>query len=589
MRERTKEGTVLVVFGEEMPRGWLKSCRRYEVIVATPQLQREVEGAGLLFVSIEPLVGAGSIYEARSLFEKLSYLKFADGTRITTSFLYKGYELWWIHADSLYSYFCLPYTQYKDLLAYLKNFQVVHFYRPPYGNLFARYLQAYGSEIQILRSGSFRSRAFLPFGVVLQIVITLLYLPILIAKKHHLMIYTGDKFEKGKDYDVRMKFIYEELRRKGLPFVEFIRSLESWKTVVQHALIRKRPVIYSEAVSFVGQSLSILSGGRSRAKRELAVRLATPQADPETRFRLLVASQYLPAIYDDIWAIRIMKWILRTIGVQAAFIPAATERNLHSVLGCKLNAIPTVGIMHATASRHYNMYDFMPGFDGEQTFSVDAYGLWSEWWRGYYLKDNKTYKPGQLHISGPMRPLQPARTSTAVVSVKGGSRKVLFISEQLGVPAEAIPYLLALLDAKNISLHLKFRSYRDGFEDWLREHRPDVWNRIDQGRVFRGGMDEAIAECEVAVGSHSTATLEFLLQLKPAILYATRKWGDYFELKSFNSKHSFIAETPQKLLKLIEESRDIPPATLKELQNRFFGDPYKNGSAWVVAEMEKFL
>lgn len=578
--------TALVVFGEELPRGW-QSGNPYDIVVASEQLRSQVQAAGLEWEDIETFVEPGSIYEASAFAEELSRLTLPNGSRITKSCVYKGYELWWMNYNNLFHYFCLPYTQYKKLLMHLGDFKNVYFYRAPYASLFSCYLQARRSKVTVLPERGLRSPAALPFGVLLQILLTLISLPILVIQRHRLMVFTGDKFEKDRDYDFRLKFIYEELRRKNTPFVEFIRGLEPWRMVVRHAFTRGRPVVYSEAVAFIGRFISILSGGQFRARREFGPHLFSTEDDTENRFKQSVAMQYLLTAYDDIWAIRIMKWILRITGVKAAFVPAALERNFHTVLGCKLNTIPIVGILHGVSSCHYNIYDFMPGFDGEKSMSVDIYGLWSEWWREYYLKNSSAYKPEQFHVSGPMRPLElKNRNPDARASEPTGRLKVLFIGEQLGYPTEVLPYLLKLLETEDIDLHIKFRFYRDSFEEWLKRNHPEL---LTGRKILRGNMQEAISLCDVAVGSHSTAVLEALLQLKPVVFYDTQKWGDYYELNEYDKAHSFFAESPEELIQKIHKTRSVSVETLKDLQTRYFGDPYQNGSAWVVAELEKFL
>ena len=563
-----KQEKVLVVFGEELPKGDLG---QYDIVLDGERLQEFIE--------------AGSIYEASAFAEELSRLKLDDGSRIAKSFIYKGYELWWIYYDSLFLYFCLPWTQYKKLLEYLKDFKSIYLYRPPYKSLFFCYLKAYGCETGILQETGFKSPSFLPFGIFIQILITLLCIPILMVCKRRTMVFTGDKFEKSRDYDFRMKFIYENLRQKNIPFVEFIRSLESWKMVLQHMFIRKRPVVYSEAVAFVGKFFSILSSKPY---------FSTLEQDPESKFKFLVATHYLKSIYDDIWAIRIMKWILRATGIRVAFITAANERNFHSVLGCKLNAIPTVGILHGVASRYYNGYDFLPGFDGEKMLSVDKYGLWSEWWKKYYLKYSKAYKPEQLYVSGPMRPLENSKRSDLNTDSKGltlnsGPIKVLFLAGQLTVPQEAIPYLLKLVENKNLSICITFRTPRDDFEKWLRNHHPEILEKIGQENILYGNIHKIIAQCDVVVGAYSTGVLEALLQLKVPIFFRTQKWGDYYSLKEYDEKHSFFAENSVELIEKIKNTPSVSTDTLKDLRERYFGDPYKNGSKWVVDQLENDL
>ncbi len=575
--------TALVVFGEELPREW----RRFGTVIASKKLQPALQAHGAAFIDLGTLVGPGSIYEASALLEELSYLKLADGTRITKSFLYKGYELWWIHYDDLFIHFCLPYTQHKKLLEYLKSFESVDFYRPPFKSLFSCYLQAHGVRTTMLREPGLKSPAFLPFGVFLQMILTLLFLPVLMISRRRLMVYTGDKFEKDKDYDFRMRFVYEELRRKEIPFVEFIRGLQPWGTVLQHAFTRRRPVIYPDAVAFVGRFVSILSGGQSRARREFGAHRFSSEPDSEKRFKLLVATQYLLGVYDDIAAIRIMQSILRVIGVKAAFITAASGRNFHAVLGCKLNAIPTVGIMHGVASRHYNVYEFMPGFDGEKMLSVDEYGIWSEWWKAHFKEYSKAYKPGQVYVSGPMRPLLK-RYDESAQTASNGALRVLFVSEEMAVPQEVLPYLNRLLQQKDIELTLKFRPTKDGFEQWLLQHEPDILKR-ENIRIVKGSMQDAIEHADVAVGCQSTGVLEALLQLKAPLYFRTQKWGDYYSLKEYDKQHSFFAESPEELVEKIRNVRSVPPEALKDLRKRYFGDPYKNGSAWVVDRLQKYL
>lgn len=561
---KKEKQSALVIFGKDLPKKKLAWWKQFDVVLTGDKL--------------EEFIDPGSIYEASTFAEELSCLKMPDGTSISKSFIYEGYELWWIHYDSLFLYLCLPYTQYKRLLQYLKDFKNVYFYKPTFKTLFSSYLEAYGCKMTILREPGLKNLFFLPFGIMVQILLTFISLPILMIKRPKLMVFTGDKFEKSTDYDSRMIFIYQELCQKNLQFVEFIRSLESWKTVLKHAFVRKRPVIYSLAVAFIGKFVNFKSFD-----------IKVSMNEPNDKFKLLLAISSLKSVYDDVCAIRIMRWILHIIGIKTAFIPAATERNFHTVLGCKLNSIPTVGILHGVASRYYNLYDFLPGFNGEKMLSVDKYGLWSEWWKEYYLKNSKAYNQGQLFVSGPMRPLLPKSANLDQSIKQDNLIKVLFVSEQVAVPNEVFPYLKTLLKTENISLHLTFRPYRDGFEIWLKDNHPEIFDKFGEDKILRKGIYDAISKCDVIVGSYSTGVLEALLQLKIPLFFRTQKWGDYYNLKNYDKKQSFFAENPDELAEKIKNSRSVSPDAIKDLRERYFGDPYKNGSKWVVDQLEKVL
>jgi len=572
---------VVVLFANELPKKGSKWWEQFDTLVASKKFESLARQYKLTFIDIESILDPGSVQEASELVRKLSLLKTSDGRRLSKIINYRGFELWWIHYDDLMYKYCLPYTEHHKLLKYLRDFSYICLYNPPSSSLFRYYLQAHSLKHQILNTSS---KKLPPLGIIIQVVLSFPFLLWLIMRRPRLMVWTSDLFDPPRDFDFRMRFIYEELKKKKIKFVEFIRSMESSQTVVSHALKRKRPVIYSFAINKLTYYLANILD--KKYKKKLSSIKPQLEDDPINRFWFGVASSYIYGTSGDIWSIRVIKLILKFIGVKVAIVPAAHSRNFHEVLACKLSKIPTVGILHGVPSKNYPVYDFMPEFDGEKTLSVDKYGVWSLWWKEYYLKNSRAYRSNQMFVSGPMRPLQ--HTDSYIVPT-GQSIKVLFASEQLASPKEILPYLVELMATKDIFLYYKFRPYRDGFEEWLKINRPDILKRMDTSKIMRGSMAEAIAQCDVVVGSHTGGVLEALLQLKPMIFFLTKKWGDYFELKSFELGRSFIAENPQELLTLIRKSKDISEKTLKELQFHFFGDPYMNGSKWVVNEIEKLL
>jgi hypothetical protein len=551
----------LIVFSQTLP----EEVKIFDIIVAPQALENAVRESGTDYRPLEAYIETESIYEASALAEDLSRLSLPNGTRLVKSFIYEGYEIWWGHYTNLFTRFCLPYTRYKKLFYFLKDFNRVHFHDAPLEKIFSCFFSAYGIEYESNSKSLTGSR--LSFGILIQILLSLLYIPMLILHKRSILLSTGDKLEPSRDFDFRMRFIYEELRKRNLPFSEFVRSLESSKTILNHAWVRRRPVLYTEAIVFIGRFISYISGGRRKANRLYNPQTFASVADKELRFRLEVATQYMLNVQDDVASIRILKWLIPKFGIKSAIIPATTERNFHTVLACKLNGIPIVGILHGAASRHYNVYEFMPAFDGEKRMTVDKYGVWSQWWKKYFETYSKAYAPEQIIVSGHMRPVQ--KKSVERTEFSKGRIKVLFVSEVVAIPLEVMPYLDALLDTQEFDVFIKFRATHDNFEMWLKENRPDILFKIDSDHLLKGTMHEAIEASFV--------------------FFNTRKWGDYFDMKLFSNEYKFFAEDVESFLSCIRQGIDIPVEVLRKLRERFFGDPYRNGSSWVIDQIEEHI
>lgn len=587
-----EKDSVLVIFKENLSEKEERKLRNFTKgghVISSIKLRDRIESLGIKWKSLDSLVDGGNIYEANELLKELSLIKNSDGIKISKSFIYKGYELWWINYNNLFLYFTFPYTRYKRFLEHLKNFQKVYLFEPPFKSLFSCYLRANKIDFSVVDTSRSKVLTILPFGIIVQIVLTLISIPFLVLLRQKVMMFTGDKFEKSKDYDFRMKFLYEELRKKKIPFVEFIRSLESWKNIIVHAVRRRRPVIYPEAIVFVARFLSYVSFGHIKSKKLYGSNMFIEDSGADSKFESLVSTQYLRGVYGDVWAIRITKWLLTLIGVKSSIIMGATERNFHAIIGSKLNKIPTTGVLHGFASSNYNVYDFQHTFDGEKSFSLDKYGLWSDWWKEYYLKNGNAYKENQLFVSGPMRPFDIKDFENFDSEKSSSVTKVLFVPGELAPPEEVFEYLLELMKQKDFSVHLTFRPYRDQFENWMKENKPKFLEEFDKDKILLGNIHNCISKCDVVVGTYSTAALEALFHLKPVLLFKTSKWGDYFDLKEYKSEVDFYNESPEKLVESINRSKNISKDELLKLQSRFFGNPKKNGSKWVVDEVERDL
>ncbi len=571
-----QEGTALAVFDRELP----QTGGDVSVLVGPGELREMAQERGFEFVDLDELRAPESVYEGADLMKEISTLAYPSGRRIASAVVYEGFELWWTHYNALLRNFCLPYTEYKNVLAHLSRYEKVYLYEAPYRSLFVYYLEAQGTRVVLGKSARLRSPSLLPFGIVVQIIYTALSVLALGFLRRPVMVFIGDKIQAGKDFDYRMGSIYAQLRARNIPFMECIRSLESWRTVVRHAGIRRRPAVYSEAVQHTARGLNFFSTKPLRAStlRELG------GVRGSDSWKVRVAVHYLLSADEDVLAIRITRAIFKFIGIRVGVFTAILERNVHAALACKLLTIPTIGILHGVASVYSTPYDFLPGFEGKRMLTTDLYGVWSQWWKEYFEKESDAYRKEQLVVSGPMRPL----TMPPASSTRTGHLKVLFMSEQRATPAEVLPYLRALLKEEDIKVTIKFRPFRDGFEEWLQAHDSNLLSHPRLSRV-KGTMEEALVGADAVVGCHSTGVLEGLLQGVVPIFMYTKKWGDYYGMGESPERSLLLAKIPDELIAKVRAARATPQGLLNSLREQYFGTPGMDGSAWLASRVETLL
>lgn len=579
---------ILLILDKNFPVSIENNSVKYDLVLGNKEFEDVGRRLWSEWRSVEDFLQSPSIYEASAFAEEISKLNWVDGQRLTSKFIYKGFELWWLHYNDLFYYFGLPLSRYRKLLDFLKTAESVEIFGSSDSRLFTAFLESYGCTVKVSGKTMSSWPQLFSFGIFIQFLITVISVPIVAIKRPHLLLFTGDKFEKTKDFDFRMRNVYKAVREKRMSFVECIRSLESWKTVISHAVTRRRPVIYFESVTWISRVINLVSGGYARGKKEFDIRNFSELSDPDQKFKLTIATHYIKGVYAEVWAIRVMTFIIRLIGVKSAFFTAALDRNYPAVLACKLNGIKTAGVLHGVASKNYNVYDFLPAFTGTKKLSLDAYGLWSDWWKEYYLKNGRAYDASQLFVSGPMRPMEKKPDASGEENASHqsatGPVKVLFVSEQLGEPSESLTYLESLLNQSDLEVTIIFRQYRDGFRIWLENNAPEVLKN-PRLRISSKDLQTTISEVDVAVGSHSTAVLETLLLLKVPIFFKTRKWGDYYDLKEYKAENGFFADNPEGLVSLVKNARSVSISDIKNLQKRYFGDPYMDGSAWAVDQL----
>ena len=148
---------------------------------------------------------------------------------------------------------------------------------------------------------------------------------------------------------------------------------------------------------------------------------------------------------------------------------------------------------------------------------------------------------------------------------------------------EISPFLNEIISQEKFEVGIKIRPMiNDGFAERLQRLIPGIKNI----KVHQGLLLDIASEYDFFVGSHSTAVIEASIMGKLSILFDTKMFGDYFEIKEkFADSKVFISspkEFPSILNWRIENEEEVKSIQL--IRERFFGEN-KNGAKWVVNQL----
>ena len=94
---------------------------------------------------------------------------------------------------------------------------------------------------------------------------------------------------------------------------------------------------------------------------------------------------------------------------------------------------------------------------------------------------------------------------------------------------------------------------------------------------IKGDIYEAISNCDLIIGSHSTAVLNASKLNKNFLLVNTSKWGNYFQL----SDEMFVENVDDLKTKI----RQLKNQNLNKIKSKFFGEDDLDGSRWLLNQI----
>jgi len=380
-----------------------------------------------------------------------------------------------------------------------------------------------------------------------------------IAKKNVVAIWSGDYVDSATKSDFRVGDLNEELYKNQIEIIELIRMTnQGLLYLIKNGIKRKRPVIYYESLCYFFNRLNP------------KVEIRSTNTNVDVAYQIL--NYDLNIIYQSIPT---MCWLFKFLRVTELISWEYSERQAALVHAAKSLGIYTIGFMHGAGMKAYMAHEFISECSIKGSIGPDIYGVWSEWWKEYYLRNSKIY--GKVEVSGTLR----KKNSRITIQNSKNIRSILVISEPLAEVNEIIPYIDKLLN-NGYRLSIKIRpTNHDIFYKKLMEIRPDL-KKID---VLEGNIFEAIKLNDMVIGSHSTAVIDASSLNVPFCLLNTSKWGDYFEIyEEFNGV--LFANNEYELVQKIEQWKDLDVAAIcNKINKRFYGDDQKNGCKWVANQV----
>lgn len=535
--------------------------------------------------TLESYVRPPNVQRAAELLVRLSQNALPDGTRLSHLVRYHDFEVWWLNQKLVYMRYLLPYLEYEAFFIFVRQYK--HIYISglfQHEDVLREVLRAYGVAFTFTHFASrfkqIRSRVHLAafFMSFVQLFVSFISFLLLIFRRPQIGIWVGDKMTLPRDYDFRYEDLYRELRLSGLSFVEYLRAYTVPREFFKNMFTRRRPVVYYESIlrpvwflfAFWGRILE------RRIRRKVHVARSLDFFD---RFLFFVGAKVYGDSLSQRALIPVCKLILKSLGTRVLFSPGSYSRSGSLVMAAKDSGIPVLGLQHGAFMSTYNPEESGLAFDGPRSYALDLLGVWSPFWKNYFLRNRNFFKDDNVVVMGHLRAFQPVVGPETYMA--HSPLRVLLISEPLVHASEILPYLHEIFKDARFSLSIKCRPERN--DTILKVLGKDV----DRIPLYYGRMEEAFSSADVVIGSHSTALLEALYFYKPVVILNTVKWSDYFEVKK--NGVAVFTQSPQDVTEALVLSTQV---TIKELHDRrtfIWGDGTLCGPKNLMNVIESYL
>ncbi len=381
-----------------------------------------------------------------------------------------------------------------------------------------------------------------------------------LIKRPRVVVYSVDKIN-SMDYknDTRLDAIYRFLFKNKISFIEIFHTLWN-KNIILYSWERKRFAIYLEAIDFCYLIFKSIKITHRTFNKNLNIDVSLFAAN-EKLFAEKLITKYVNNIDRSIFRVKVFSWILKLAKPRVIYAIDDARDYFELMLACKFCQIPFIAFQHGHFTK-YNVAWFPSKDFSGVCVGPDSIYLWSEFWKKEMIRLGTNISDDSIKIGGMVN-----RISEIIKPIvrKSSTMKVLIPYEAHANTREVVEYVDKLLSYPNIRVIFKLRTDRTKQEQlahygFSNNHHPNL-------TVVYGDYD--YESVDVIAGTYSTFLYDVIIKGIPVILLNTSI--DFGEGLVKNGLADF-AESPNKIFKVVNHSRDLPQSVLISRQKKLLGD-----------------
>ena len=402
---------------------------------------------------------------------------------------------------------------------------------------------------------------------------TLLMHPLFLFSSKKCAIHTSNNFGPTGKFDYRIGDVVAPLIKGRAPLLFVIRTTHGPLKIIKNHFLREVPCIYTDSIikvcDFIARSISVFIGIGGNLEGDIK--------------HHIVFDRLSRGVSGTRLSISTLGSLFQRLNISVMFCADSSERSILELAACKQRGITTIGGQNGGEWDFFQVHKFVkPVSVGLEYMAHDKFGVWSEGWLQYFVRNSKVYSKENLYVSGFYR--HKAKRYKALDGPNKKIDKILWLVENLTPVNEIFPYIEILIK-NNVIIYLKVRPQQKDAGDLTAAKIMQKFG-CENFRVIDQPIEDCIHDFDLALGSYTTALLDAGLHGVPVLVLKTDTWGDVFELEFDQTVNRTYCRSPKEL---IDGICDVPLEAIQNFINLYAPAPHLSGSEWVIKEINNNL